>query len=504
MCHGHGASEVPVPIAALARSLLWIASSPHEGDPMKTWVLALCCIACGPDNRDSECVGADCNAQSCDPGQTRDCYTGDSVTKDVGPCHGGSQQCTASGQWGNCTGQVLPAAEGCTDSIDNNCNGMVDEKIDGDGDGWATCDESGASLDCCDAHECGTPTTVNPGAYDMTGDNVDNDCDGTIDNELGFCDQGLPSASSTATDYAKAIDLCQTATLTDKKWGLIEAKLTLADGNGVPDVNSRSIRPKFGNKVMPQGGTSLVLISSGGAAARGDTDPPYRDFVSYETTNESGYPADFVAANGGKLPNAPGCPDLAIGGAQDPVMLTMKIRVPTNARSFSLRSNFFSAEFPEYTCSSYNDFYVVLIDSMSTDNPADKNLAFYTPPNSMMKVPVGVNLAFGNTGLFTQCVNGATGCSGTPGTITTCATTDDLIGTGMDDPAGGACDANSLKGGATGWLTTSGNVMPGEVITLRIAIWDTGDHLYDSLAVIDGFKWSADPSTPGTVILKAH
>ena len=76
--------------------------------------------------------------------------------------------------------------------------------------------------------------------------------------------------------------------------------------------------------------------------------------------------------------------------------------------------------------------------------------------------------------------------------------------TGMDDPASGQCDGNSLVGGATGWLTTSGNVTPGETIKLRIAIWDTSDHAYDSLAVIDGFTWSADPSTPGTVILRQH
>src|SRR5437870_1719380 len=106
-------------------------------------------------------------------------------------------------------------------------------------------------------------------------------------------------------------------------------------------------------------------------------------------------------------------------------------------------------------------------------NPKDKNLAFYTQPNTTNSYPVGVNLAFGNTGLFTQCVNGETGCSGTAGTISTCISTDDLMGTGFDDPAALECDPNSLKGGATGWLTTTGNVVPGETIKIRIAIWDT-------------------------------
>lgn len=480
----------------MARRLLHVS-------PMRCWFLFLACLACGPQGRQQNaCTGAECDTGTCKPGDTRECYTGQPVTKDVGPCHGGVQTCTAAGQWGECVGEVVPAAENCTDSIDNNCNGMVDEVIDADGDGFATCDASGAPLDCCDANECGTPGLVNPGAVDIEGDLVDNDCDGTIDNPLPTCDQGLASNSSSAIDFARAIDICKMAMLGDTGWGLLEAKLTLADGTGIPDPSSHSIRPRFGMNVLPQRGSSLAIISSGGAAAKGDTNPPYRDFVSYETTKSSGFPADFVAANGGTLPNAPGCPPPQGNRANDPVMLTLKLRVPTNARSFSLRTNFFSSEFPEYTCSPFNDFFVVLVDSMSTDNPPDKNLAFYTPPGSTEKVPVGVNLGHGNTGLFTQCKNGTTGCAdAVSGSISTCLGTDDLQGTGFDDPAPLECNPDSLKGGATGWLTTSGNVVPGETITLRIAIWDTSDHALDSLAVIDGFTWSAEPATPGTVIL---
>jgi hypothetical protein len=187
-------------------------------------------------------------------------------------------------------------------------------------------------------------------------------------------------------------------------------------------------------------------------------------------------------------------------------MLNLEIRVPTNAHSFSLKTNFYSAEFPEWTCSEYNDFFIILLDSSYTGapaNPMDKNLAFYTS-SSMMNYPVGVNLAFGDTGLFTQCVNGPTGCSfsAVAGTISTCSGTGDLMGTGFDDPST-QCTAGSTLGGATGWLTTSGNVTPGEIIKLRIAIWDTSDHVLDSLALIDGFQWSVDSTEPGTVILRS-
>ena len=94
-------------------------------------------------------------------------------------------------------------------------------------------------------------------------------------------------------------------------------------------------------------------------------------------------------------------------------------------------------------------------------NPTDKNLAFYTNPAGA-KFPVGVNLASGNTGLFTQCVNGHLGCGdgATTGSITTCTSTAELQGTGLEQSDSGDCDSNSLMGGGTGWLTTSGNVKP--------------------------------------------
>jgi len=420
-------------------------------------------------------------------------------TENVGPCTGGMQSCTSAGSWGSCTGEVVPVGEVCGDNIDNNCNGMTDENVDADGDGFTTCDG-----DCCDSTECSNPAQVNPGAFDVAGDGVDNDCDGMIDNTVAICDQGLTSAGS-AMDYAKSIELCQTATMADKKWGVISATWTLADGTMVPNPKSHAILPHYGTGVMPHAGTNLMLISSGNAAGEGD--PNYDMTLSGSMGKTSGFPADFLSANGGKLPNAPGCPAPNGATANDPVMLTLEVRVPTNAASFTLDTNFFSDEFPEWTCSKFNDFFVVLLDSTyagTPANPSDKNLAFYTNTGGM-KYPVGVNLAAGNTGLFTQCMNGATGCEsalmgGTAGTISTCTGTAELAGTGLEQGAPYECDSGSVMGGGTGWLSTSGNVQPGEIMKLRIAIWDTSDPNLDSLAVIDNFKWSAQASDPGTVI----
>jgi hypothetical protein len=304
-------------------------------------------------------------------------------------------------------------------------------------------------------------------------------------------------------DYARAIDLCQES-LSAAQWGVVSARFLKADGTGAPLPEQRAIRPGFGSTNV-QLGSQLAVISTANAATPSQTNPDYSPFQSTDHFASSGYPSDWFTANGNALPNAPGCPPPLADGANDPVELELKIRVPTNAESFSLKTNFMSAEFPEYVCTEYNDFFVVLLDSGFSGtpaNPTDKNLAFYKDASEQI-YPVGVNLAFGNTGLFTVCQNGPTGCDGFPpvsGTINTCAGNGDLAGTGFD-LADAGCSGSDQVGGGTGWLTTSGNVVPGEQITLRIAIWDTSDGVFDSAALIDAFQWSLDPSDPGTVII---
>jgi hypothetical protein len=498
---------------ALALMLTWLgACGPEEqracnstsdlsSDPMNC---GFCENVCAEG---SACIAGRCLAGLCQPGLVEDCYTGADDTAGVGPCVGGRRTCSPTGAWSRCDGEVVPAAENCSDAIDNNCNGMVDEDADLDGDGFTTCGVPGVIPgDCCDYAECSKPGAVNPGAFDAAGNGVDDDCNGVIDDTILLCDTSLASDSSSARDFARAMDLCQETGEQSHQWGVIDAGLSLTDGSGTPDRESYAIRQRFGRNLLPQGGVSFAVISSGGATAETEDPtllPAYHPWVSYTTPNSAAYPADWYAANNNQLPNAPGCPTPSGVEANDPVMLTLRVRVPTNARSFKLSTNFLSAEFPEFACTPYNDFFVVLLDSSYSGtpaNPADKNLAFFQPMTSTEKYPVGVNLAYGDTGLFTQCVNGKIGCSGTrTGDINTCTSTAQLVGTGFDDPSD-RCAGDALNGGGTGWLVTAGNVRPGEIMTLRIAVWDTSDHAYDSVAIFDGFAWSTEPVNPGTVI----
>ncbi len=86
-----------------------------------------------------------------------------------------------------------------------------------------------------------------------------------------------------------------------------------------------------------------------------------------------------------------------------------------------------------------------------------------------------------NNGFFEHCVpNGCYTCPDGTGA---------LAGTGMQ---------LGNTGGGTVWLTTTAPIVPGEIITLDLTIFDVSDNILDSLVLLDGFQWSIDPSDVGT------
>ena len=223
-------------------------------------------------------------------------------------------------------------------------------------------------------------------------------------------------------------------------------------------------------------------------------------------SSSSGYPAGFNINPG------PGCPLPAdTTEVYDPIALNLQLRAPTNAQSFSVDIYFFSAEYPEWVCTAYNDFFVALIDSASPNNPADGNLAFYQAGADTY--PVGVNLVQTAGGLFSVCEDALAPNNG--GLLGICDTGNtpyadcdetlvpfQLTGTGFDNapgyaPTSGCADGINYAGGATGWLRLTGNVVPGEVFDLTLATWDSGDASFDSTVLLDNWTWSVDPAVAG-------
>ena len=484
------------------------------------------CSACPvPNNADASCTVGACGLGACDedfndcdknpangcevegvckcvPGAQVGCYTGPPETQNVGICKDGLQTCNAMGTaYGACTGEVLPGpVDICANNLDDNCDGVKDENPDADADGWPVC-----GGDCCDAigPNCQNPELVNPGAFDQPGNMVDDDCNGVLDNVVPACDAGLASNSGTANDYAKAIDLCQFTTeapaLKDKKWGVISTTITRADGVGAAYGSAKSIRNGFGSGgILPQKNSNLAVFSTGTAADVADANPGFFAFQGgQDNLANSNAPADWLASNGNTFPNAPGCPGPPSNAANNSIMMKVRVRVPTNAKSFNVQMHFFSAEWPEWVCTAYNDLFVSLVTSQAAGNPADKNIAIYTTPQNQ-KYPVGVNIAKAAPGLFTECRNGPVACNGAQFNYNNCALGEaPLAGTGFQDSNAGGCGANDTTGGGTGWLKMSGNVKGGETMEIRFAIWDTGDAAYDSLVLLDDWEWSVQASQPG-------
>lgn len=452
-------------------------------------------VSCAGNERANASRGVP-GEQCAEPGRTANCYTGPSGTNNTGNCTGGETTCSWDLVWSECVGEQLPSEDVCTNAIDDDCDGTIDEGNDDDGDGWGACEG-----DCCDTTACAAdPKKVNPGAFEAAGNLLDDDCDGTMDNPDPGCVTGDPADPFA---YARALDICRTttedATGLTQRWGVISVAITRASTAPLPNLSQAAIENDFG-AITPRFGDSLVVLATGPAADRADPDwQPWQSGTDVQSGADGSVPTSWLLANGGVFPSAPGCPKPGGTEVNDPVMLTLEIRVPTNASSFTINSNFLSAEYPEYVCTDFNDFFIILVTSEWDGvpaNPKDGNLAIYTDTNGG-QFPVGVNLAQG-TGLFQQCVNGTLGCAGSnTSTTTSCVSQAELVGTGFDEP-GAACDPGGIVGGGTGWLNTTGNVLPGEVMTLRIAIWDTSDPLFDSVALIDSFQWNIDPTVPGT------
>ncbi len=425
---------------------------------------------------------------------------------------GGSGQ-GGSGQGGDDepgTGGAAPAgAAGTSDG------GMF---VDSDGDGWTP-----AAGDCCDRPEqCADPATVNPGAYEVLDNGVDDDCDGVSAGPVAeTCDQGLPSSTGKPDAMARALGVCHVALdsdpLPERRWGLLSAQLLRADGSALADLRAATVRPGFG-KVTPTEGASLVVLSTGIAADGQQTDPgpnggsPNSKLASSSHTPSSkvslttpvaaGSVDDWFAAvrepikKAGSLPLLPDCPGQSSGDAYDSVVLRLRLRAPTNALSVRLRVRFLSSEFPQNVCTSFNDQFLALLDAPDVDNGPDRNLGVYRDPQGV-QWPASLPLA--RTSLLDRCDTLASKCwmSNTSISPLACsAGPGELADTGLAS-LGTPADPCS-HGASTGWLTVAGNVAPGQTAELRIALWDVGDSLFDSIALLDGLTWDTSPVTAGT------
>ncbi len=357
-----------------------------------------------------------------------------------------------------------------------------DPAADVDGDGVTL---GGGDCDDCNA-------LVNPGAFDYAGDGIDQDCSGQPDDEPAGCDAGLAVEADDPVDAARAIGLCRMQG--GASWGLVSARWAFPDGstgsiagsvakndggdcyklNEPPAAMSRGVLPKFGAVTAPREGASMLALSSGVAREGRNGGSPWRAFMCRGSATPPGFPKD-----------SPACSPVVTASepiANDGIALEVVVKVPTNAHALHYDFDFFTYEWPGYVCDVYNDFFVALLTSQAPTTPADHDISFDSDGN-----PVSVNNA-----LLQACAGPVTVGNKAQKSFQCPLGTGELLGTGFDPDFVVDLDFHA----ATSWLVTQAEVVPGETITLRFAIWDQHDMQLDSTVLIDHFGWEVEGAGP--------
>jgi hypothetical protein len=319
--------------------------------------------------------------------------------------------------------------------------------------------------DCNDASPL-----VGPQAVEMVGNNVDDDCNGSVDEATPTCD-ATNLAKNDPDSLVQAMEQC------DKRFFLS------AMMNGPSNAKARNVVDDFGN-LKPQGGANMVLLSTGIAADKN---------MSGYVQPQSG--TDFANTFANPAPTLAGSASCGTGTpamVNDYTELTVRLKAPANAYSFSFNFHFFSAEYPEYVCTQFNDKFLVMMEAKN-EFQTPENIAF-----DMQKNPITVN-----SGFFTICEND----SSKPQTQNCKKPVSELTGTGYEDKESGGIPfpipipgGDQPIGGSTDWLTTTAPVTPGEEVILHFIIFDEGDGILDSAALIDNFRWGTQAVEAPTTI----
>lgn len=264
-------------------------------------------------------------------------------------------------------------------------------------------------------------------------------------NRVGFKSLALLAAllggpATASAQYQSGATAAQIAAAMDiPTSAIISAVVTQESG-----PKARAVTPNFGPNVLPAAGTTMAMLSNGVAAT--PSQPGYVGGTG--TAFPFGGPKTAPITTNGLCPSPATVNDLT--------QVSITIHAPAGVSGFKFDHNYYTTDYPAYLCTTYGDGFAGIVSRGGVDAPMTFD-ALGQPITS-------------NDVMFLA-----------PGPLGTSI----LQGTGFENH------------GATGWLTSSANVNSGEVFTLKLYIWDSGDQLYDSAVLLDNFKWIFDENAVG-------
>jgi hypothetical protein len=353
------------------------------------------------------------------------------------------------------------ATEILGNSIDDDCDGFTDEPADGnfdfDGDG-ITINQG----DCNDFQPL-----VGPKAIEVAGDGVDNDCDGSTDEALT-----CPCGTSTGT----SLPIMNCATEISCHPIFVNSQ-SMSSPTGDNISTAWTAVTRFGsatNHLAPRAYSSYGLIATGPATGTShSTDLPGGTSIA-DPYDSSGYLT------------------------YDNIEYTVNLTAPQNAQGFSFDYVFFSEEYDEYVGTAFNDKFYAFLTAPVTTGGVKRIINFtncrgtyydFVDPQCTNNhcCYIAINTALSECCWYNNCPQGywTTNIGGTGYSCGTYA---------QDSPYPGG----AAYGSSTGWLVTTWNIQPRETFTLRFHLHDTSDGIYDSEIILDNFKWHTTAVTPGT------
>lgn len=157
--------------------------------------------------------------------------------------------------------------------------------------------------------------------------------------------------------------------------------------------------------------------------------------------------------------------ELGESRAADVLWARFNLQVPLGGNGYEFDFAFFTAEYPEWISTQYNDIFVV----WSTSETYTGNVTFI---DDQPLTVTALEDYFEYEGSDSE-----------------------LEGTGVD----GLNVGRDPIGGATGWFTATGSAAPEETFTIALALFDMGDAFYDTTVVLDAFRWSCEGCIPSEV-----